>query len=88
MFGAEYLHISPPASPQDVCDLLDELRRYNARAEADPPTGDTPWYPKIVFEPTPPSCHPEQRLWLERCLSGVTVLSYVQLSPHWHMLTR
>jgi len=34
------------------------------------------WKPKIVFEPTPPSCHPDQREWFEKVASGVEVLSW------------
>ncbi|WVQ86184.1 hypothetical protein IAT38_008352 [Cryptococcus sp. DSM 104549] len=61
---AQYLHISPPYSPEDVAALL---KQFDARADG--------WRPKIVFEPTPPSCHPGQKDWLEQILPGIEVLS-------------
>ena len=64
--GAEYLHIGPPFSPEDLAEFLAELTQR----------ADTEWRPRIVFEPSPPSCHSGQREWLERVASGVEILSY------------
>ncbi|WRT70892.1 uncharacterized protein IL334_007891 [Kwoniella shivajii] len=69
LHGAEYLHISPPYSPENVATLLDEI---DSLKKLDP---ERSWSPKIVFEPTPPSCHPGQKEWLERILSRIQVLS-------------
>ncbi|WVW80641.1 hypothetical protein I302_102627 [Kwoniella bestiolae CBS 10118] len=67
--GAQYLHISPPWSPEDVSGLLDEITSLR---EADPTYN---WEPNIVFEPTPPSCHPGQKEWLEKIVPFIEVLS-------------
>ncbi|ORX40849.1 Ribokinase-like protein [Kockovaella imperatae] len=67
--GAEYLHISPPFSSQDVATLLSEIHDLNRRSV------EGAWNPKIVFEPTPVSCHSEQRQWLEQIAPSVHVLS-------------
>jgi hypothetical protein len=69
--GAEYLHIAPPYSPEDLASLLDEMRDCTAELKAEA----REWRPKIVFEPTPPSCHSGQREWLERILPGIEILS-------------
>jgi hypothetical protein len=86
--NAEYLHVAPPYSPQDLHALLVELEAHNDAptqsqnqsevsdvnnrvSDPAPPS----WRPKIVFEPTPPSCHAGQKEWLERILSGIEVLS-------------
>ncbi|WVQ95383.1 hypothetical protein IAU59_002480 [Kwoniella sp. CBS 9459] len=76
---AEYLHISPPYSPEDVNELLIQLKKLNG-IDGNPLTngheqGEGEWKPKIVFEPTPPSCHPGQREWLEQILPDIYVLS-------------
>ncbi|RSH87074.1 hypothetical protein EHS25_003563 [Saitozyma podzolica] len=84
--NAEYLHVAPPYSPQDLHALLVELEAHNGdptptetrREGNDVSVGPNPtssWRPKIVFEPTPPSCHAGQKEWLERILSGIEVLS-------------
>ncbi|ODN92057.1 pfkB family carbohydrate kinase superfamily protein [Cryptococcus wingfieldii CBS 7118] len=62
---SEYLHISPPYSPKDVFDLIEEQKASKGQT----------WDPKIVFEPTPPSCHAGQREWLEKILPHIHVLS-------------
>lgn len=64
LLGAEYLHVSPPYGPSDLLQLLDEIDE----------TG-TGWNPKVVFEPTPSSCHPGSRAALERVAGYVEVLS-------------
>nr|XP_019007751.1 pfkB family carbohydrate kinase superfamily protein [Kwoniella pini CBS 10737]OCF46532.1 pfkB family carbohydrate kinase superfamily protein [Kwoniella pini CBS 10737] len=69
LFGAEYLHISPPYSPENVFNLLEEMKTIEENAE------NQNWKPKIVFEPTPPSCHPGQREWLEKIVPNIEVLS-------------
>ncbi|KAK8850710.1 hypothetical protein IAR55_004630 [Kwoniella newhampshirensis] len=69
LYNAKYLHISPPYSPEDVAGLQAELQTLNERSDA------PEWRPKIVFEPTPPSCHPGQKQWLEKILPGIEVLS-------------
>ncbi|WVF67848.1 hypothetical protein IAT40_002609 [Kwoniella sp. CBS 6097] len=74
---AEFLHISPPYSPESVNDLLNQLKELNpsnGNAGTDGDEGEK-WAPKIVFEPTPPSCHPGQREWLEKILPDIYVLS-------------
>nr|XP_031857663.1 uncharacterized protein CI109_006942 [Kwoniella shandongensis]KAA5524735.1 hypothetical protein CI109_006942 [Kwoniella shandongensis] len=68
LYNAEYLHISPPYSPEDVAKLQAELAILNESRESS-------WRPKIVFEPTPPSCHPGQKRWVEQILPGIEVLS-------------
>ncbi|RSH89847.1 hypothetical protein EHS25_001833 [Saitozyma podzolica] len=68
---AEYLHVSPPYSPEDLHGLLVELDAQNDRGDE----SNRPWRPKIVFEPTPPSCHAGQKEWLEKILGGIEVLS-------------
>jgi len=67
--GASYLHISPPFSAEDVAAFQVEIQRLLS-------TG-TPgaWEPRLVFEPTPPSCHSGQRRWLEKVAPGIHVLS-------------
>ncbi|OCF35948.1 pfkB family carbohydrate kinase superfamily protein [Kwoniella heveanensis CBS 569] len=74
---AEYLHISPPYSPENVNDLLVQLREHNNVNGNTLTDGDDNerWAPKIVFEPTPPSCHPGQREWLEKIIPDIYVLS-------------
>ncbi|RXK39382.1 hypothetical protein M231_03335 [Tremella mesenterica] len=67
IYGSTYLHIAPPFSPEDVWRLLEEQNFLRSQGEI--------WEPRIVFEPTPPSCHPGQREWLERILPGIEVLS-------------
>ncbi len=67
--NAEFLHVSPPFSPEDLFKLQSGLRQG----------GDGGWRPKIVFEPTPGSCHPGQQEWLEKIAPGVEVLSYASL---------
>ncbi|ORY28014.1 Ribokinase-like protein [Naematelia encephala] len=64
---ATYLHVAPPFSPQDLANLLDELATLSASGEK--------WTPKIVFEPTPTSCHAGQLEWLEKVTPSVEVLS-------------
>lgn len=64
LFGAEYLHVSPPYGPSDLLHLLDEID-----AEC------TGWEPKIAFEPTPSSCHSGERANLERVAPRVEILS-------------
>lgn len=63
------MHISPPFSSQDVSALQDEIARLTQ--------SNTPgsWSPRLVFEPTPPSCHVGQRKWLETVAPGIHVLS-------------
>ncbi|WVO18168.1 hypothetical protein L204_105871 [Cryptococcus depauperatus] len=61
---AEYLHISPPYSPEDVATLLTERE-----------TLSNEWRPKIVYEPAPTACHPQQKDWLEKILPDIQVLS-------------
>jgi hypothetical protein len=68
---AEYLHVSPPYSPEDLQGLLVELDAHNDLGDE----SNRPWRPKIVFEPTPPSCHAGQKEWLEKILGGIEVLS-------------
>ncbi|XAO27565.1 hypothetical protein I312_106421 [Cryptococcus bacillisporus CA1280] len=65
LLHAEYLHISPPYSPENVAVIISDLKAL--------PKGS--WRPKIVFEPTPPSCHPGQKDWLEHILPDIEVLS-------------
>ncbi|WWC92495.1 uncharacterized protein L201_007454 [Kwoniella dendrophila CBS 6074] len=69
LYGSEYLHISPPYSPEDVSNLLDQLKSLK---QLHP---ESTWDPKIVFEPTPPSCHPGQKEWLEKIAPHIEVLS-------------
>ena len=38
-------------------------------------SGKSGWSPRLVFEPTPPSCHLGQRSWLEKVAPGCHVLS-------------
>ncbi|WVR08771.1 hypothetical protein IAU60_005829 [Kwoniella sp. DSM 27419] len=73
LYGAEYLHVSPPYSPEEVMTLLKEIGSAKRNARAD--VRSKPWIPKLVFEPTPASCHAGQREWLERILPGLHVLS-------------
>lgn len=80
LFGARYLHIAPPNSSEDVARLQDEMARYAEAVErstglANGEAVSAIWKPKIVFEPTPPSCHSGQREWLEQVCSGLHVLS-------------
>jgi sugar/nucleoside kinase (ribokinase family) len=67
--GAQYLHISPPFSAEDVFRLQTEIARL---VESSTPGA---WEPRLVFEPTPPSCHIGQRTWLESVTPGLHVLS-------------
>ena len=67
------MHVSPPYAPSDMVTLLDEMDAFHA-ALSDRTIADQ-WRPKIVFEPTPPCCMPEQRLWLEQCLRRIHILS-------------
>ena len=64
-----YLHLAPPFSSDDVWKLQEELGVLAAKG----PAGA--WRPKLVFEPTPPSCHVGQRGWLEKVCPGLHVLS-------------
>lgn len=86
--GSEYLHVAPPYSPDDILVLLDDMDEYNARCGQRPEAdnhnvncgitkskGKDPWRPKIVYEPTPPACHPLQRGALERACKRLEVLS-------------
>lgn len=74
VFGAEYLHVSPPNSPKDLAQILEQLRVVRNSEGSN-------WSPKIVFEPHPLSCKPEQRAALEEVAPFVDVLSSVDLSP-------
>lgn len=67
--GGRYMHISPPFSAEDVLALQSEISHLIS-------TG-TPgaWAPRLVFEPTPPSCHTGQKKWLELVAPGIHVLS-------------
>jgi hypothetical protein len=67
LVGARYLHVSPPYSPEDLHAFITEMKASNH-----------PWRPKIVFEPSPTSCHPGQKHWLELIAKDIYVLSYVQ----------
>jgi sugar/nucleoside kinase (ribokinase family) len=66
---AQYLHVSPPFSSEDVWALQQEI----AKLTSDKVEGA--WAPRLVFEPTPPSCHVGQRIWLEKVSPGLHVLS-------------
>ncbi|OWZ77996.1 pfkB family carbohydrate kinase superfamily [Cryptococcus neoformans Tu401-1] len=65
LLHAEYLHISPPYSPENVAVIISDLKALPKDS----------WRPKIVFEPTPPSCHPGQKDWLEKILPDIEVFS-------------
>ncbi|WWD07152.1 hypothetical protein V865_005249 [Kwoniella europaea PYCC6329] len=73
--GAQYLHISPPWSPEDVSGLLDEMKSLKQKRSNGNSEINAIWEPKIVFEPTPPSCHPGQKEWLEKIVPFIEVLS-------------
>ena len=73
--GARYMHVSPPYSPFDLHKLLDEIDEYRAGLPVGVQKGEEQWRPKILFEPTPPSCVPEQLEWLEKCCSRIHMLS-------------
>ncbi|BEI82640.1 hypothetical protein CcaverHIS002_0305080 [Cutaneotrichosporon cavernicola] len=61
LFGAEYLHVSPPFSSSDLLNLLSDL--------------PSSWNPKVVFEPAPSSCHPAGRRAFEAAAQRVHALS-------------
>ncbi|BEJ05985.1 hypothetical protein CcaverHIS641_0305070 [Cutaneotrichosporon cavernicola] len=63
LFGAEYLHVSPPFSSSDLLNLLSDL--------------PSSWNPKVVFEPAPSSCHPAGRRAFEAAAQRVHALSPV-----------
>ena len=68
VFGSEYLHISPPYTPEDTVTILEDLRRVtNANGET--------WRPKVIYEPHPRTCEPSQRGWLERAAAYIDILS-------------
>ena len=67
--GATYLHISPPFSAEDVFKLQNEIASLGKDCTS------KAWEPRLVFEPTPPSCHIGQRTWLESVAPGLHVLS-------------
>lgn len=64
------MHVSPPYGPSDMATLLDQMDAYNAALPV-----EAQWRPKIIFEPTPPACAPDQREWLEKCCGRIHVLS-------------
>lgn len=66
--GAEYLHVAAPYAPSDLLLLLTDMEKEGARV---PPA----WKPKVVYEPPPASCHPGERVSLERVAQMVDVLS-------------
>ncbi|KAL1412478.1 hypothetical protein Q8F55_000223 [Vanrija albida] len=63
LFGAEYLHVSPPYAPSHLRDLLDSL------------AAETAWRPKVVFEPHPEIINPGEREALEAIAHRLHVLS-------------
>ena len=73
VFGSEYLHVSPPSTPEDLIQILQDLKVVkNSQGES--------WSPKILFEPHPLSCKPENKEALERVASQIDVLSSVRVS--------
>ena len=67
--GATYLHVPPPFSAEDLSKLQHEIAQLVSTS------APGAWEPRIVFEPTPPSCHAGQRVWLESVAEGIHVLS-------------
>ena len=68
LFGSEYLHVSPPYSPEEVVTLLEDLRTLKNAS------GDT-WSPKVIWEPHPLYCEASQRDLLEKAVPMVDILS-------------
>lgn len=68
VFGSEYLHISPPYTPEEVLVILEDLRTVE---NADGVT----WNPRIIYEPNPLYCEASQREWLEKAAPFVDILS-------------
>lgn len=68
VFGSEYLHISPPYTPQEIITILDDLRKVkNADGQI--------WNPKVIYEPHPLYCEASQRDLLEQAAPFIDILS-------------
>jgi hypothetical protein len=68
VFGSEYLHISPPYTPEETLAILQDLRTVKN-------TSGKTWSPKVIYEPHPRTCEPSQRVWLEKGAPYVNILS-------------
>jgi hypothetical protein len=68
VFGSEYLHISPPYTPEEVITILEDLRNIKDG------NGET-WSPKVIYEPHPLYCEASQRSLLERAAPYIDILS-------------
>jgi len=68
VFGSEYLHISPPYTPEEVITILNELQTVKNEK------GET-WSPKVIYEPHPLYCKASQRPLLERAAPYIDILS-------------
>jgi hypothetical protein len=68
VFGSEYLHISPPYTPEEVITILNDSRTVKNGA------GEI-WSPKVIYEPHPLYCEASQRTMLERAAPFIDILS-------------